>query len=213
MDTFSALKFCGALFAIMNPISNLPVFLSCTEGASGPERRAIALRVTLYCLVLGGAFAVLGNAVLNLFGISVNDFRVAGGLVVLLIGLNMLHGSDSTAHHGTEKEKGSFGESSAVAFYPLTFPILVGPGTITTLILYRQEATTTEDFVVYGAVFGGLACLIGLVFAISGWLEGFLSDTGRVIMTRLMGMILVAIAVEMIASGLVVLLPGLAAGS
>lgn len=210
MDTFSAIKFFGALFAIMNPVSNLPVFLSVTDGASAATRRAIALKVTIYCLILGGSFAMLGTAVLDLFGISVDDFRVAGGLVVLLIGLNMLNGSDSTAHHGTEKEQATFPEASTVAFYPLTFPILVGPGTITTLILYRQEAAGVADLVAYAAIFVGLAALIGLVFALSGRLEGYLSDTGRVIMTRLMGMILAAIAIDMIASGLVVLLPGLA---
>ena len=136
MDTFSAIKFFGALFAIMNPISNLPVFLSVTDGANSVERRAIAIRVTLYCLVLGGAFAIVGSAALDFFGISVDDFRVAGGLVVLLIGLNMLNGSDSAAHHGTEAEKASFSDASAVAFYPITFPILVGPGTITSYTGY-----------------------------------------------------------------------------
>ncbi|MEM7073831.1 MAG: MarC family protein [Pseudomonadota bacterium] len=210
MDTFSAIKFSGALFAIMNPISNLPIFLSCTEGASASERRNIALRMTLCCLVLGAAFAVAGNAALHLFGISVDDFRVAGGLVVLLIGLNMLQGNDSTAHHGTAREKETFKDAASVAFYPLTFPILVGPGTITTLILYRQQASSPSEYLTYALVFVGLACLVGAVFAVSGRLEGYLSDTGRVIMTRLMGMILVAIAVDMIAAGLIVILPGLA---
>ena len=210
MDTFSAIKFFGALFAIMNPVSNLPVFLSVTEGASTSERRRIAFRVTVYCLVLGGSFAVFGSMALNLFGISIDDFRVAGGLVVLLIGLNMLNGSDSTAHHGTQEEKANFPDASTVAFYPLTFPILVGPGTITTLILYRQQAEGAADLAAYAAIFVGLAAAIGVVFAISDRLEGYLSDTGRVIMTRLMGMILAAIVVDMIASGLAALLPGLA---
>ena len=213
MDTLSAAKFFGALFAIMNPISNLPVFLSCTEGATAAQRRTIALRLTVYCMVFGAVFALLGDRLLELFGISVDDFRVAGGLVVLLIGLGMLNGHDSTAHHGTERERATFGDPATVAFYPLTFPILVGPGTIATLILYRHEASTVTDFIVYAAVFGGVACLVGAVFALSGRFEGYLPDTGRVIMTRLMGMVLTAIAVEMIVSGLSALLPGLAAGS
>ena len=210
MDTFMAVKFFGALFAIMNPLSNLPVFLSVTEGADTRARQAIALRVALYCLVLGSAFAILGDAVLTFFGITVDDFRVAGGLVVLLIGLNMLNGSDSDAHHGTKAEKAGFGDLSAVAFYPLTFPILVGPGTITTLILYRQQASGPEELVQYFAVFAGVVALLAVTFLFAGRFAGFLSQTTRAIMTRLMGMILAAIAVEMIASGLKVLLPGLA---
>lgn len=210
MDAFSAIKFLGALFAIMNPISNLPIFLSTTNGATATQQRAIALRVLVYCLVLGATFALLGDAALKFFGITVDDFRVAGGLVVLLIALQMLNGHDSTAHHGTSDEKTNFADASAVAFYPLTFPILVGPGTITTLILYRQQASTPAELIAFITVFAGVVFSIGIVFSMAGKLEGYLSQTGRVIMTRLMGMILAAIAVEMITSGLVVLLPGLA---
>jgi len=210
MDSFSALKFFGALFAIMNPISNLPIFLSTTEGASAAQRSAIALRVVIYCFVMGTAFAMMGHAALGFFGISIDDFRVAGGLVVLLIGLKMLNGNDSSAHHGTEEEKQNFPDADAVAFYPLTFPILVGPGTITTLILYRQQADSTQDLIAYALIFAAVLASIGVAFALSGRLAGYLSQTGRVVMTRLMGMILAAIAVEMITSGLSVLLPGLA---
>ncbi|MEM9843430.1 MAG: MarC family protein [Pseudomonadota bacterium] len=210
MDAFSAIKFLGALFAIMNPISNLPIFLSATAGATPAQQRAIAFRVVVYCLGLGAAFAVLGDAALRFFGISIDDFRVAGGLVVLLIGLQMLNGHDSTAHHGTSHEKSNFPDTASVAFYPITFPILVGPGTITTLILYRQQADGPAELLAYAAVFAGVVLSIGIVFSMAGKLGGYLSETGRVIMTRLMGMILAAIAVEMITSGLVVLLPGLA---
>lgn len=209
MDSTEAIKFMGALFAIMNPLTNLPVFLSTTEGASDAERRQIALKVALYCLILGTIFALVGNALLNAFGISVNDFRVAGGIVVLMIGLNMLHGKDSTAHHGTGAEKEHFAGVSEVAFYPLAFPILVGPGTITTLILYRGHATTAGGLTLYFAIFLGMVVLLGVVFFFAGLIGKHMSQTARVIMSRLMGMILAAIAVDMIASGLKVLLPGL----
>ena len=209
MDAFSAIKFFGALFAIMNPFANLPIFLGVTEGASDAVRRQIALKVVLFCLVMGGAFALIGDAALKFFGISVDDFRVAGGLVVLLIGLNMLNGSESSSHHGTEGEKTAYPDAAAVAFYPLTFPILIGPGTITTLILYRQQAQGAADLIAYGAVFLGVVALLGIAFVFAGKLGHYLSQTARVIMTRLMGMILAAIAVDMIASGLKTLLPGL----
>jgi len=210
METTEAIKFFGALFAIMNPLTNLPIFLSTTEGASDAERRQIALKVALYCAILGTVFALAGNALLNLFGITVNDFRVAGGLVVLLIGLHMLQGEDSTAHHGTTEEKKQFASLSAVAFYPLTFPILVGPGTITTLILYKQQVTTPEGLMLYGAVFAAIIVMLAVAFLCASAIGKHLSQTARVIMSRLMGMILAAIAVDMIASGLKHLLPGLA---
>lgn len=210
MDAFSALKFFGALFAIMNPITNLPVFLAVTDGMTDAERRGVALKTALYCLITGGIVALAGDPLLRLFGISVNDFRVAGGLVVLLIGLGMLNGQDSTAHHGTAAEKEARPDTSAVAFYPLTFPILVGPGTIAALILYRQDASTVSDLTLYTGVFVGLVALMCAVFLMAGKFGSYISQTGRVIMTRLMGMILAAIAIEMIVSGLRELLPGLA---
>lgn len=209
MEAHFALTFFGALFAIMNPFTNLPVFLAVTDGAPADVQRRIAVKTALYCLILGSVFAVAGQQVLNFFGISVDDFRVAGGLVVLLIALNMLNGKDSSSHHGSDQEKGDYPAPETVAFYPLTFPILVGPGTITTLILFAQKAHGLTNWIAYGAVFGGIVAMIALVFWFAPSLGRHLSATMRVIMSRLMGMILAAIAVGMITEGLKVLLPGL----
>jgi multiple antibiotic resistance protein len=210
MDSTLTVGFFGALFAIMNPITNLPVFLSVTEGLTPTDQRKVATKVALYCLILGGAFAAIGNQALGLFGISVDDLRVAGGLVVLMIGLNMLSGNQSTTHHGTEDEKQSYPEPDTVAFYPLAFPILVGPGTITTLILYAHHITKPVDAMLYAGVFLVVLLLLFVTFWNASALAKRLSTNARVIMSRFMGMILSAIAISMIADGLKVLLPGLA---
>ncbi len=210
MDPTLAAGFFGALFAIMNPITNLPVFLSVTDGLSPTDQRTVATKTALYCLILGGAFAAIGNKTLGLFGISVDDLRVAGGLVVLMIGLNMLSGTESTTHHGTEGEKQSYPEPDTVAFYPLAFPILVGPGTITTLILYAHHVSKPVDAMIYSGVFLAVLFLLFITFWNASALAKRLSANARVIMSRFMGMILSAIAIGMIADGLKVLLPGLA---
>lgn len=210
MDPEFAIKFFGALFAIMNPITNLPIFLGVTEGASPAQQRVIGLKTAAYVAIMGTVVAFAGSALLKLFGISIDDFRVAGGLVVLLIALNMLNGSESSAHHGTDGEKADFGAASTVAFYPLTFPILMGPGSITTLILFSQHAQGLGGWISYFAVFGAIVAMIGLVFAAGGQIGKYLTGTAKVIMSRLMGMILAAIAIDMIATGLKTLLPGLA---
>ncbi len=210
MDPTLAAGFFGALFAIMNPITNLPVFLSVTDGLSPTDQRKVATKTALYCLILGGAFAAIGNKTLGLFGISVDDLRVAGGLVVLMIGLNMLSGTESTTHHGTEGEKQSYPEPDTVAFYPLAFPILVGPGTITTLILYAHHVSKPVDIMIYSGVFLAVLFLLFITFWNASALAKRLSANARVIMSRFMGMILSAIAIGMIADGLKVLLPGLA---
>ncbi|WP_299986509.1 MarC family protein [uncultured Ruegeria sp.] len=210
MDTTLAVGFFGALFAIMNPITNLPVFLSVTQDLSTADQRKVAIKTALYCLILGGAFAAIGSQALGLFGISVDDLRVAGGLVVLMIGLNMLNGNESSSHHGTDGEKKSYPAPETVAFYPLAFPILVGPGTITTLILYAHHIKTPTEAIGYAAVFLFVVALLLVTFWNASALAKRLSANARVIMSRFMGMILAAIAISMIADGLKALLPGLA---
>lgn len=210
MESTLAVGFFGALFAIMNPITNLPVFLSVTQSLTAADQRKIAMKTALYCVILGGAFAAIGSQALGLFGISVDDLRVAGGLVVMMIGLNMLNGNESSSHHGTAGEKDAYPEPDTVAFYPLAFPILVGPGTITTLILYAHHIKTPVEAIVYAGVFLIVVALLLVTFWNAAWLADRLSDNARVIMSRFMGMILSAIAISMIADGLKALLPGLA---
>lgn len=210
MDHISAIKLFGALFAIMNPFVNLPVFLGLTDGASAAVQRQVALKVGLFSAIMGGVIALAGGQILTLFGISVDDFRVAGGLVLLLIALNMLHGENNSSHHGTDDEQAGFPDPASIAFYPLTFPIIVGPGTITTLIVFAGQVNGLSDGIIYGAVFALCLAMLTVVLYFAGFLGGYLSDTARVIMSRLMGMILAAIAVDMLGAGLRVLLPGLA---
>ncbi|SNS57957.1 MarC family protein [Tropicimonas sediminicola] len=210
MEAGFAIKFFGALFAIMNPVTNLPVFLSVTEGASPADQRKIALKVATFTAVMGVAAALAGTQILKLFGISIDDLRVAGGLVVLMFGFNMLSGDESSSHHGTDSEKSGYPDAAAVAFYPLTFPIMMGPGTITTLILFSGEAEGVAGWALYFGVFAVVVASVALVFSQAGRLGRHLSGTARVIMSRLMGMILAAIAIDMIFSGAKALLPGLA---
>lgn len=210
MDPTFAIKFFGALFAIMNPLSGLPVFLTMTEGAGPAVQRTIALKVAAYIAIMGVIVTLAGAEVLKFFGISIHDLQVAGGLVVLGIAFSMLHGNDNTAHHGTEAEQVSFADTSALAFYPLTFPLMMGPGTMTTMILFAGQVKTPQDWIGYAAAFGIVVAAVGLVFGLGSRLGRHLSGSARVIMSRVMGLILAAIAVEMIFSGARALLPGLA---
>lgn len=210
MDMQFAATFLGALFAIMNPFSNLPVFLSLTEGASPADQRRAALRVAFYVAAMGALVALAGDAVLHLFGVGVDDFRLAGGLIVLLLALGMLNGQDSGAHHGSPRERQSFAELDSIAFYPMAFPMLMGPGTIATLILFAHKAEGAAQKLAFWAVFAALVALLAAVFVFAGALGRHLSARMRVIMTRVMGMILAAIAVGMLTDGLKALLPGLA---
>lgn len=139
MDGTIFLTAFAALFAIMNPFVALPMFLSLTEGESAARQRRQALRVALYSAVLGTVILLSGTAILTFFGLSVDDFRIAGGVVLLTIGLGMLNGG-SRAHSGTKAEQAQQAAQDDPTFYPMTFPMLVGPGTITTLVVLAGRA-------------------------------------------------------------------------
>jgi multiple antibiotic resistance protein len=202
----------GALFAVMNPFINLPVFLGLTSDLDAHEQRGVAIQVITYTAVGCGIVAVGGSEILKFFGVSIDAFRVAGGMVLVSIGFNMLNGRNSTAHHGTEREKERVAkvDADSIAFYPMTFPMLIGPGTITTLILAAQRVQKPEDWFVYAGCIGVVLGTMAVVFFFAGSIGRYLSLTARTIMTRLMGMILIAIAVGMVAEGAKVLWPGLA---
>lgn len=210
MDQALFLKLFAALFAIMNPIANLPVFLSLTADRGPAFERKTAFTL-LISLSAGAAFiAVTGNALLNVFGISLDAFRLAGGFLILLIALNLISGEQSKAHHGTDKEKEHHATQDNPAIYPLTVPILLGPGSISTMIIYRGQVTGVASEIAYvAAIAAAIGVLIATFFA-APLLSRFLGQTATSVMSRLMGMILAAIAMEMMVGSLKALLPGLA---
>lgn len=207
-DLSFSVKVFSALFAIMNPIANIPVFLSLTEGATDAAKRKIAgvtfIGVTIGCLIS----VSVGDAILGVFGVTIDDFRLAGGLLVLLIALDMLHGSSSAQHTPRQNEMSASGGDQDVAIFPLTMPLLVGPGTIATLIVFGHTAVQQGEV---ASLALGLAVFLGLLAAalFSAPLLGrILSPKVTAITKRLMGMILAAIAVEMMTASLTALFKG-----
>lgn len=212
MDVALFVKALGGFFAIMNPFVALPMFLTLTSDYDQKRQRRTAIRVALYSLVMAAVILVGGPAILGFFGVEVNHFRVAGGIVLMTIALGMLHGS-SAAHSGSKEEQAQHQQTQTadtdVSFYPLTFPMILGPGTITAIIVFANQA---QGFPGYAAVVAPLLIVLALLFIVL-WFAPVIghrmSQTLRVIMTRLMGMILAAIAVEMVIAGLQALIPAL----
>lgn len=207
-------KALGGFFAIMNPFVALPMFLSLTNAYDAARQRRTALRVTLSSLALAAVIMAAGSWLLRFFGISVDDFRVAGGLVVAMIALGMLNGG-ATAHQGTPAEQEHHQQLAAdaesdISFYPLTFPLIVGPGTITTIMVFTSQAADAASLLAVAAAICAVLAMLFVVLWFAPAIGHRMSASLRVIMTRLMGMILIAIAVEMIITGLLALVPGLA---
>ena len=200
-----------ALLAIVNPIGAVPFFLAFTQGL-GREQRQRTLRISAFsafCVIAVSGLA--GLQIINFFGISIASFQVGGGMLLLLSSLHMLNaqpaesGKDELAEGQTRADAGV-----SVAVVPLTIPLLTGPATISTVVIYAEK---TQTFLQH-AVLVGYGVVIGLAtwaaFSASGRIAKVLGRTGINVMTRLMGLILAAMAVELLADGLVKLFPILA---
>jgi multiple antibiotic resistance protein len=190
-------KFFAALFAIMNPIGNMPVFLSVTDGRSNAERARIAAVSSVAVAVILVVCVLIGAELLRAFGISVAGLRTAGGLIILSIAYSLLHAKPSGIHQSA----GDADARESPAIYPLAMPMLAGPGTISTVIVFAHGA---EGPKVYASLVGVIVVMtlllyLGMRTAVTA--SRLLGDAGMNVITRLMGIILAAIAVEMIFAG------------
>ena len=200
-----------ALLAIVNPIGVVPFFLAFTQGFSRQQRRRTrnVSAFTAFCVISVSGLA--GLHIINFFGISIASFQVGGGMLLLISSLHMLNAqpAESGADDLVEgQHKADAGVSVAVV--PLTIPLLTGPATISTVVIYAEK---TQTFLEH-ALLVGYGVVIGLAtwaaFAASGRIAKVLGRTGINVMTRLMGLILAAMAVELLADGLAKLFPILA---
>lgn len=211
MDLDFATKFLGALFAIMNPFVNLPIFLALTTDATPAQQKSYAVKILLFSAIMCAILSIAGVQIIGFFGVSIDAFRVAGGLVLAGIAFGMLNGSSNSSHERKSHEiHPQETENDDISFYPMTFPMIVGPGTIATLIIYATQASSSAKMITFAGVLTLVLFTVFIVFYFASLFSELLSAKMRVIMTRLMGMILVAIAVEMILAGAKAILPGLA---
>ncbi len=211
MDSAEFLRFLAAMLAIMNPIGGMPVFISLTSDRSPEDRRRIALVGSLAVLVVLVVTALAGEPILHFFGISVPSFRVAGGIIVLLIALSMLQAKRSEVHHSEEEQaEGAAKESPAV--FPLAIPMIAGPGAISTVIIYTHQAHGVTGWAAIAAVIVVMVVAVYVAMRVAVPVAAALGTAGMNVVVRLMGILLAAIAVEMIAGGITGLFPSIGSG-
>ena len=190
-----------AFFAIMNPIANTPVFLGLTAGEDASLRRNVAFHAVLSTFIIVTVFCLLGSVIFKLFGITLPAFRITGGVLVALIGYQMLHGSKSSVHHPSDDDQRDSRDAAlSVAITPLAIPILAGPGTIATAMNFASTGGTLE-LVLTIAAFALLCVVTFLFFAFGEGLTRFLGKSGLNVITRIMGLILAVIGVQMLLDG------------
>jgi multiple antibiotic resistance protein len=209
MDWTIGIKVTAALFAIMNPMTTLPVFLAMTAGRDPDETRR-TLHAMLATVVIGAIVCALaGHFLLIMFGIEVAHFRLAGGLIVLLVALSMLGGEENAAHGGAPAERRAFAEAANIGIYPLGIPITLGPGTMATIIIFAEAAADTRSYLSYGLALAIYLAFFTSVMLAAPVLARWMSPMVLSLSRRLMGLILASIAFEMITSSLGKLFPGL----
>lgn len=180
------LKAVAALFIILDPIGLIPVFLALTISYTPEERQDILNRATLVAFVLLLIFTFTGTGILRFFGISISDFKIAGGILLLVIALRITN----EAHYGQP--------GGGTGIVPLAVPLLVGPGAITTTIVligtYGLWITVAAVLVTFAIIFA--------IFRWAGLLYKVLGNTGSDVVAKLMGMLLAAIAIQFIRQGI-----------
>jgi len=185
----------------MNPIANTPVFVSVTAGDDRATKRAVARRSLSIAFAIVAVVVLTGNALFELFGITMGAFRITGGIIVFTIGLQMVHGSGSGAHTPSDEDVASSREAAlGVAVSPLAIPLLAGPGTLATAVglaegSWIHAGATLVAFLVI--------CFVTYVcFLESDRLVAFLGQNGLNVITRLMGLIVASIGTGMVLTGL-----------
>ena len=200
------------LLAIVNPLAIVPFFIHYTQGFSREQRRRTIFISSFSAFVVIATSALAGLHILDFFGISLASFQVGGGMLLLTSALNMLNAQPAEAKpasHEMEDGAAKAAMGASIAVVPLTIPLLTGPATMSTVVIYAEKAKTflqLGTLVGYGVVIG---LATALCFALAQPIARVLGKTGINVMTRLMGLILAALAVEVMSDGLVKLFPAL----
>jgi multiple antibiotic resistance protein len=197
------------ILAIVNPLGAIPIFLSLTGDRSLAEKNHIAKTsaVSVAIILLLSMWA--GEIILSFFGISISAFRAGGGLLILLMAISMLHAKQSNVRQNQNESEESI-EKENVAVVPLAIPLMAGPGAISLVIVDAHNASSILDKLILSTNIVVLSLLVWLALKLASPIGDKLGTTGLNIATRIMGLLLAAIAFEMLAAGLVKLLPGLA---
>lgn len=188
-----------SFFTLVNPLGTMPIFLSMTDGLSNEERQAIARKATFVAFIILSAFTISGQYLFQFFGISTNGFRIAGGFVIFKIGYDMLQ-AHFTHIKLNEQEQQHY--ANDISITPLAIPMLCGPGAIANGIVLMEDA----NGLLMKAILIAVICLVFLVtytiLRASTRLVKLLGETGNNVLMRLMGLILMVIAVECFVSGI-----------
>jgi multiple antibiotic resistance protein len=206
-----------ALFALVDPIGNIPIFAAATAGASMRQRLSVSALICIFIVIFLCFFFFTGLGLLQFFGISLAAFRIAGGILLLLLGLDMTREdflkmfADKDALADAQNDQGYARRRFQRLVVPFAMPLLIGPGAISTIIIQAGEAEKVgpagQAAGVAAIVAAGVATFI--VFTLTGPISRLLGEIGMAIIVRVLGLILCALAIQFILAGLSEAIPGM----
>jgi multiple antibiotic resistance protein len=191
----------SAIFFVIDPLANVPIFLSITGSFAPEQRRQVAARAAIATWVVLSSFALAGGLIFKAFGISLGAFKIAGGLMLLLMAIDMMRAMPSRTRTSAEEQDESR-QRDDIAIFPLAIPMLAGPGAIATVMVLMSRAAwqPVRTAFVFAAV--TVTCLVAwLLMRSASNAERFLPKTLLRALERIMGLLLAAVAVEFIAGG------------
>ncbi len=209
IDYTEYIKIFIGLLAILNPLGAIPIIVSLTADANELELKKIQNTITISVLSVLLVSLFIGKYILIFFGISIDSFKVGGGILILLMAISMLHAKVGDTKHTVEEAAESQLKQS-VAVVPISIPLLAGPGAISTVILYTHKKSGIEHYLMMSFDILAVVVILWIILKSIPWISKHISKTGINVFTRIMGLILTALAVEFIANGIKGLFPSIA---
>jgi len=210
MDFSFLSNFAITLFALLNPIGMLPVFISYTALERKEVQRLVALFVSLTVMALLLVFLLIGSPILEFFGVSLDSFRIAGGILLLIIGIGIVNGksSDNKEEIVTTETNNNLTQAKSIysqIVIPMAMPLLVGPGVIANVILYSNEASKKRDGLGIELILmiALVSFLVFVILAAGKWLQKMIGNIGLNITQRIMGLFVAAIGVQFMVTGVI----------
>lgn len=201
-------KFLVAMIIMMNPLGSLSIYLQLTHKFKLADKRKTAVKCGIAITIIMIVSLWVGDALLDLMGITISSFRCAGGIILLLTGLSMLQSKESPINH-TPEDDAAAEERHSLSIVPLALPIIIGPGSISTLVIASNDYST-----IFFKIWLSILCLVlalgmGTILYFGGSIAKFVGESVIKVITRIMGMIIMAIAVGMLSNGLMGMIPAL----
>lgn len=198
-----------SLFSILNPILAITVYLDITHGMSKEERKKVAITCTTAVFLLLTGFLFIGQILLSMLSVHDYSIRIAGGLIVLLIGILMVIGPNDEEEKTKDKKEQVYGKDSLISLgiSPLALPLLVGPAAIVMVMLYGQEVHGVLGKLAVESIIIISSILVFVILMASSYISKALGKVGLIVLTKIMGLIISAVAVEMIVEGLKTIVP------